>query len=318
MLGKYLLLSVACSLAAFSWAASAAESDSLRAGAARVDITPAKDSALPMSGYAERTQGHQGVHDNLYVRALVVDDGANRAAIVVWELIGIPTAVWKELSQRITKETGIPAENLVIAGVHSHGAPSLKGGYTEVPPRSVEYTSKVEDAAAEAVRQAIQKLQRARAGFGSGQAFINVNRRELMPSGLWWLGYNPDFPSDKTVAVLKFETPSGEPIAMLANYPVHARDAGRQEPASHRRPGRSNIAIRRAAVQGQSGRLVDQRLRGRPEPSRARNRFGFYSGRCLRADPRRRNRPRRRPHQNNRPAPAFAEHSGWRRARANA
>src|ERR687889_261709 len=61
----------------------------LRAGAAKVDITPAPDAALPMSGYAGRTEGFKGIHDDLNVRALVIDDGTTQAALVVCEVIGI-------------------------------------------------------------------------------------------------------------------------------------------------------------------------------------------------------------------------------------
>src|SRR2546421_10114308 len=87
----------------------------LRAGAARVDITPAPDAALPMSGYANRTQGFKGIHDPIYVRAIVVDDGATQAAIVAWELLYAPDAVWAEVSPRIAAETGIRPENLILA-----------------------------------------------------------------------------------------------------------------------------------------------------------------------------------------------------------
>ena len=47
----------------------------LRAGASKVDVTPAPDAALPMSGYANRTEGFKKIHDDLNVRAVVVDDG---------------------------------------------------------------------------------------------------------------------------------------------------------------------------------------------------------------------------------------------------
>jgi len=50
----------------------------LRAGAARVDITPAADAALPMAGFASRSQGFKGIHDHVYVRAIVIDDGATQ------------------------------------------------------------------------------------------------------------------------------------------------------------------------------------------------------------------------------------------------
>jgi hypothetical protein len=79
----------------------------------------------------------------------------------------------------------------------------------------------VEDAAVEAVRRAKAQLQPARFGAGTGAAHVNANRREPSSRG-WWLGFNENGPSDKTVAVLRFEDLSGKPIAFLINYAVHA------------------------------------------------------------------------------------------------
>jgi hypothetical protein len=52
-------------------AARAAASATLQVGAAKVDITPAADAALPMSGYADRVEGFKGIHDHIYARAIV-------------------------------------------------------------------------------------------------------------------------------------------------------------------------------------------------------------------------------------------------------
>ena len=82
---------------------------SFRAGAARIDITPAADAALPMSGYGGRTQGFRGIHDNVYVRAIVLDDGTTQAALVAWESLFVPDAVWTETSKRIAAESTLTA-----------------------------------------------------------------------------------------------------------------------------------------------------------------------------------------------------------------
>jgi Neutral/alkaline non-lysosomal ceramidase, N-terminal len=206
----------ACALASFG-----APQGKLLVGAARVDITPPADASLPMSGYSSRKQGFQKIHDHIYARAIVMSDGTHEAAILSWELIGMPDGVWHEVSQRISKELGIPADNLILAGEHVHSAPTVAGAYTKGTPPTIAYTAKLEDAAFQAVKQAKAKLQPARFGFGTGKAYVNINRREQFPDGEWNLGYNPEGPSDKTVAVLKFETLSGKPIALFINYAVH-------------------------------------------------------------------------------------------------
>ena len=210
------LLLVACALAA-----PGAERGTLQVGAARVDITPPADAALPMSGYSGRKQGFQGIHDHIYARAIVLHDGTNYAAIVTWELIFAPTAVWSELSERVAKETGIPVQNFLLAAVHDHSAPSVSRATGNADSKTGAYTASVENATIEAIRKAKANLQPARVGAGTGKAYINMNRRECPPGRRCSLGQNPDFPSDKTVAVVKFETMSGKPIALFINYGVH-------------------------------------------------------------------------------------------------
>jgi neutral ceramidase len=255
------------------WAASVAVSlaappSALQVGAAKVDITPAPDAALPMGGYGARTQGFQRIHDHIYVRAIVLSDGANQAVLLAWELIAMPTRVWEELSQRIAKELGIPAENQLLAGVHDHSAPTLAGSFGRPPtpgatpaaappgrapsPGTIAYTTKVENDAVEAVRQAKANLQPAKFGVGTGTAYVNINRRELFPKdGWWWLGYNPEGPSDKTLAVVKFTDLAGKPIALFINYAVHAVVMGPD-----------NLAVT-GDLAGATSRYVEQYFQGK-------------------------------------------------------
>jgi neutral ceramidase len=77
-----------------------------------------------------------------------------------------------------------------------------------------------------AVRGSQARLQPARIGFGTGKVNVNSNRRAPDGSGGWMLGNNPDGVSDKTVAVIRVETVSGEPLAILSNYAVHGTVMG--------------------------------------------------------------------------------------------
>ena len=227
----------------------------LRAGASKVDITPAPDAALPMSGYANRTAGFKSIHDDLNVRAIVVDDGATQAALIGCEVIGISAALWEKIAERLTQETRIPRDHIMLASVHTHAAPAL-GTYNEpvegdAIQKRAEYVQKLEDAVVTAVRQAQASLQPARIGFGTGKANVSANRRARDGDGGWMLGNNPDGVSDKTVAVIKLETLSGEPLAIFANYAVHGTVLG---PA--------NLQIS-ADLPGATSRVVEKRYGGR-------------------------------------------------------
>lgn len=194
----------------------------LRAGAAKVDITPPADAAVPMSGYASRKEGFKGIHDRIYARAIVVSDGVRDAAIVSLELIGVPNTLWEQVSQRVAKETGIQPDSLLLTAVHNHAAPAPLGMYGSGSSQSASYSTRLLDATVDAVKQAKANLQPARMGIGTGTAHVNINRREYSPERGWVLGYNPSGPSDKTVTVIRFDALSGKPIALFINYAVHA------------------------------------------------------------------------------------------------
>ena len=229
------------------------ENRTLQAGAAKVDITPASGAGLPMSGYASRKEGFKGIHDRIYARAIVITGGAKTAAIVSWELIGVPDAVWEALSQRIAKDAGIPAEHLMLTAVHDHAAPAPFGMYGNDSPRSAAYTKQVEDATVEAVRKAKESLQPAKIGIGTGRAYVNINRREYSAEDGWWLGYNDSGASDKTVTVIRFDALSGKPIALLINYAVHAVVMGDE-----------NYQIS-GDLAGATSRYIENYYRGKPE-----------------------------------------------------
>ena len=126
---------IMCVLALTSFASGAAQPE-LRAGAARIDITPAKDDPLPMSGYAARKEGHKGVHDELFVRAIVMESGTARAAIVTADLIGLSHRFWQTATERIASETGIPVDHVLLAGTHTHSAPSPGTYEPSLDPKS--------------------------------------------------------------------------------------------------------------------------------------------------------------------------------------
>jgi neutral ceramidase len=230
----------------------AADRGALRVGASRIDITPAPDAALPMAGYASRTQGFRSIHDRLYVRAIVLDDGTRQAALVAWESLFVPDGVWTDTSRRILAETGIRPENLLLSAVHDHGAPSL--ATAEASPGTIAYTTSVENAAVEAVRRAKAQLQPARFGIGTSKAWVNINRREFAPGRGWWLGYNDEGPSDKTVTVLRFDDLAGRPIAFWINYGVHAVVMG---PENYQITG---------DLAGATSRFVEQHYLGNDRP----------------------------------------------------
>ncbi|MFT4081692.1 MAG: hypothetical protein QM638_03825 [Nocardioides sp.] len=191
----------------------------LRAGVATRDITPASLIGLNPMGGGDFT----AVHDPLGLRALVLDDGVTRLALVALDLLEV--GVTTELRARIEREVGIPANQILLAPSHSHNAPRVgetpSGGLGRAASaESLGYTETVFAAVLDAVREAERQLRPARLGVARGRVDVNVNRDQLV-DGRWVLGHDPDGPSDKTLSVVAIESEHGHPLAVVLNYAVH-------------------------------------------------------------------------------------------------
>jgi neutral ceramidase len=190
------------------------EAASFKAGAAKIDITP-KPEDFPAN--------IKGIHDNLYIRAVVIDNGITSAALISIDA-GVQEIGWQKYTQLIEKELGIPALNIFISPSHSHSSMFIGGGPGGQgnDPKTALFASNVEKAMIDVVKQAKAKLQPAKIGYGTGTSYLNVNRDVIDPvTRLWSQGPNYEGTSDKTVAVVKFETLTGEPIAVYYNYAMH-------------------------------------------------------------------------------------------------
>jgi neutral ceramidase len=191
-----------CILMLLATAAVAAAAESgLRVGAAKVDFTPPPGPS----------QLGKYEHERLYVRAIVLDNGTTRAALISLE--GSQNE-WGGTSKLVAAELNCPIANIIMSSTHTHSGASAGGPANPNAPPSQPVL--------EAVRQAKAKLQPARVGFGTGNSYLNVSRDAIAPDTRKWTQYsNLDAPSDKTVSVLTFEKPTGEPIAVYVNYAMH-------------------------------------------------------------------------------------------------
>ncbi len=187
-----------------------------KAGAARIDITPPQ---LPKNS--------EGILDHIYARAIVIDNGSTSAVLVSADTGMLGEQVWRTVSQRVEREMGIPAQNLIMNPTHTHSA---SGG-------TAEQIFNV-------IKSAKDKLQPARIGYGTGVSYINIQRNIIdRKTNKWWEGANYDGPSDKTVAVIKFESLKGEPIAVYFNYACHAVVTGNTDMLSGDFPGEAERYI---------------------------------------------------------------------------
>ncbi len=190
----------------------------LRAGIARAVTTPPE--GIDLCGYAGRIPGNVGVHDDLQAKAIVLEDGKTRAAIVTIDVVGLNDQQVAWIRQEASDKTGIPEENILVGASHTHAGPASQT--IRACGNAVEgYVGSLLRWIVEVIDAASENLRPVKFGFGSGQSTMAINRRHSSGSAID-LGENPEGAVDSEVGVWHFTDESGKPFATIFNYACHA------------------------------------------------------------------------------------------------
>ncbi len=190
----------------------------LRAGFAKIEITPKVPAYL--AGYGMRNKPSEGVHDQLFLRTMVLDDGKLRLAILSSDLCIIGNELTGELQQMIA-DVGLAPENIFVATTHTHSGPITSGNNVDM-----EWLEGLKHKMVESVLVAEKRLQPVRIGIGKGKCDVGMNRRERQPGGTTGLGKNPDGPVDTELGVIRFDDMDGNPLSLILNYGCHGTALG--------------------------------------------------------------------------------------------
>lgn len=201
-------------------AAVTANAQSLRAGAARVDITP--PPGVDLWGYFDRAGPATGTLDPLFARVLVLDDGRQTIALITLDLgrsFGPPQMAW--LRDKARRQHQV-REVMLIAS-HTHSGPVIEDSYDDGVP---EWERRALEKIADSIGEAVSKLKPARIGVGLGQTVIGHNRRVAQSDGsikmLWRNSTGQQTGMiDQTVGVIRVDDAQGNPMAILVNYACH-------------------------------------------------------------------------------------------------
>jgi len=207
-------------LFAISETSMSAPPKTLLAGTSKILITPSVP--IPMSGYGGRKGPFKGVHDDLYARVIVFSDGQNKAAVISAELIGLSNAFWDEMSQKIEAETGIKKDHIMLSCIHTHSGPVTRVYGEDNSAEVIAYVDTLKIKLLKATKEAMNNMIPASIGAAKGECKMNTNRRAMDGKGGISLGVNPYAPCDHEVGIIRVDDKSGNPLALLMNWPCHA------------------------------------------------------------------------------------------------
>lgn len=235
MFGTVMLAALVAAVVAATrpaWGDPAGEgNDVWKAGAAAVAITPAQ--ATWMAGYGGRDKPSEGKFQDLFAKALVVEDfQGGRLVIVTLDLITVPRPLRDYVARHLQERHRISPTSLLMNCSHTHSGPVVRITKSVIYPLTPEQMKAVEQnlhaleqKLVDLVDAAIKDLAPARLGYCHARAGFAMNRRLPAETG-FRNSPNPEGPVDHDVPVLRVERPDGKLRAVLFGYACHNTTLG--------------------------------------------------------------------------------------------
>ncbi len=184
----------------------------LRVGVASATVNPPNGTFL--AGYGQNRRS-TGVHDDLYVKAVVFDDGETPLALVVVDAISLQYHTVQDIrraaSSRVTK-LSLPSERIIPQATHTHCAPDTIGIYGPDEAHTgfnQQYMNQLVQTAAEQVAHAVDRLQPARLVYAETEC-VGWAVNDSEPGVL-----------DNSVTILQCLDAEGNSLATLTNFACH-------------------------------------------------------------------------------------------------
>ncbi len=211
-----LLMSVSC-----------AKQPSMQAGVATETITP-REMPYWLSGYAARKEPASEVRQEIFAKALAIEDAQGaRQVIVTIDIIGIPRTLREAIASDVERIHGLPPAALLLNSSHTHSGPAVRENLEVLfsfdeaeKEKTARYREFLRERVVMAVGSALASLAPAKLSYGEGSAPFAINRRAQR-----LLADDPETkpvsPVDHSVPVLRVEGEDGRLIAVLFGYACH-------------------------------------------------------------------------------------------------
>lgn len=194
------LASMCCSTGALS--------GPIRVGVAKATLTPDKPGQW-IAGYGDNRSA-EGVHDDIWTRAIAINDGENTVVIVANDLIGLFFPDTREIA---AEAQGADPDQVVITCTHVHSAPDVLGLWgPNRMTRGVDesYLLMVKQRTAQVINTALHSMEPAKLRFARAEApdktCYNCRERELI---------------DPEISIMQAVTVDDTPLCTLVNYACH-------------------------------------------------------------------------------------------------
>ncbi|QEH33001.1 Neutral/alkaline non-lysosomal ceramidase [Aquisphaera giovannonii] len=203
--------------------------DGWKVGTGRAAITPKEP--IWLAGYAARNHPSEGVDQDIWVKALALEDPlGQRAVLVTIDVCGISRDLSERIRDAIRRKHGLERDRIVLACSHTHSAPVVGRNLDTMYPldddqrrRIADYTRLLETIVADVVGQSFDDLSPGSLSWGGGRCEFAVNRRNNPEKDVPALREKGQLkgPVDHDVPVLVASDFEGKRRAVLYVYACH-------------------------------------------------------------------------------------------------
>ena len=212
---KVVLAATCAFVLGFSGAAAVGRAAELKAGVARVDLTPPLELQAPLGGYGERmNRPAEGVHDRIFAKALVLAEGKQKFAIITVDIVGFPPTLKPELIERLGG--GWTAGQVMLLASHSHTSIEMNAINplnTFAIPQLGVYNARVHAFVVERLLEVVRQAEKELLPVSVGTSTVAIEG--------WNRNRRGGTVTDKDLTVTRIDTIAGRPLAVLVNFTAH-------------------------------------------------------------------------------------------------
>jgi hypothetical protein len=199
----------------------------MKAGYAKVCITPPLGTRLSGFGGRDEVQGAESVHDDLFVRVAYLESGDERAVLAGFDLLFFAREHADRLKGAAGRSAGLLPRQILLNTSHTHAGPTVdRWGLAAFRPPDLAYLELVETALLRAIHEAQAQAVAVTVRAGLGYTRLPVSRRRPDgKGGVEWRPY-PEGTVCRALPFCQFLTPTGETAALIYSVSCHPSTVG--------------------------------------------------------------------------------------------
>lgn len=185
-------------------------------------VTP--DWPIRLEGFRERILPNEGIYDDIYTMALLLDDGKKKVLLITIDVCLLDSFFPSEIKKRINAKYGLDEDNIIVHAIHTHAAPvtflsnSQKG--TPDSDSILRFLKLLEQKIMLCAGNCMSHLKEGYIEIGTGKTYIGMSRRQKKPEGIK-IGPNPEEEIDRQIYALTIKNSNGKAEAIVFSCPCH-------------------------------------------------------------------------------------------------